>query len=58
MSMSKEEVRVVMDEAAKVAKEELPQIETVNDIALWMKRNFPKAGYKRLGRLLAGIAVE
>ena len=43
-----------MDAAAEQAAKELDDIEpgAVEEVAAWMKHNFGKAGYKRLGRIL------
>lgn len=54
--------RQAMDDAAVEAENELnagdyPD-EVVLPVARWMQKWFPKAGYKRLGRILVGIAEE
>ena len=47
-----------MDAAAESAAEELENIEpgAVEEVANWMKRNYLKAGFKRLGRVLVSKA--
>ena len=48
----KSEIAIEMDEASKLAAEELAKVKTAEDVAAWMKRNYMKAGYKRLSREL------
>ena len=49
-----------MDAAANEAENELNDLpdEVVNLMAKWWYRNFMKAGHKRLGRILVGIAKD
>lgn len=49
-----------MDDAATEAETELNSLpdETVFPVADWMAKWFMKAGYKRLGRILVGIAKD
>ncbi|MBU1862921.1 MAG: hypothetical protein KKH94_04555 [Candidatus Omnitrophica bacterium] len=54
-----EESKKQMDEAAVQAKAELEKhfaIWSAKDLAGWWKRWYLKAGHKRLGRLLVGMA--
>jgi hypothetical protein len=55
-----EEILAGMDEAAKQAKVEFDQLpgEVKKQAALWLKKWYGKAGYKRLGRLLVAYAKE
>ena len=43
-----------MDDAAKLAEEELKTLdaEHVHTLAVWWMKHYPKAGHKRLGRVL------
>lgn len=52
--MAKEADLAAMDKAAEEAKKELDSFppEHVASVAAWWKRNYTKAGHKRLGRLL------
>lgn len=55
--LSKEELLAKMDAAAEDAKKEFNSIKGTGHIALdvlsgWWKRWYPKAGHKRLGRIL------
>lgn len=49
-----------MDEAAKVADDELTEISVVHIhvIADWYRKNYLKAGYKRLGKILLTYATK
>lgn len=49
-----------MDNAAAEAENDLNELpdEAVNPMADWWHRWFQKAGHKRLGRILVGIAKE
>lgn len=49
---------VMMDEAAKKAEEQIKNIdqETIKPIANWWKKNYMKAGHKRLAKVLLKYA--
>ena len=51
-----------MDEAAKVAekefREDIMNEGTADDMLLWWKKHFSKAGHRRLGRLAVKLAKE
>ncbi len=57
--VSKKDIEA-MDQAAVHASVELENLNpsAVKAVAQWLKRNYPKTGYKRLGRLLIAKAVE
>jgi hypothetical protein len=49
-----------MDDAARQAQLELQNMnpESVKQIAGWFKNHYLKAGHKRLGRVLVGMAKQ
>ena len=56
---SQEEILAEMDEAAHLARKQFDEMDeldqkTLDDIAAWMNRWVSKAGWKRLGRIIAG----
>lgn len=55
---TQEEALAEMDKAAQSAREEFDKMEldetTLEKISTWLKKWVPKAGWKRLGRMIAG----
>ena len=47
-----DEISQKMDAASKEAAKELPKCKTAKDVANWMRKWYPTAGYKRLSREL------
>lgn len=52
--MSDKDTTDAMEAAAAVAKAELKNCKTADDVKEWFKRHYAKAGHKRLGRILVG----
>jgi len=53
-----DEILSGMDEAARQAKEDFDKLpeETKKTVAVWMRKWYLKAGYRRLGRIMVSYA--
>jgi hypothetical protein len=58
--VNKKKLQQEMDDAAELAKQELDSVpvEAKKHVAVWMKKWFPKAGWRRLGRMLLVFAEK
>ncbi|HEX7320313.1 MAG TPA: hypothetical protein VF399_08150 [bacterium] len=55
-----EEILAGMDEAARQAKDDFDRLpdDMKKTAAVWLRKWYLKAGYRRLGRILVGYAKE